>query len=392
MLVGLALLSMGGPLGTDMYLPSLPIITEELHTVDSSTQLTLSTYMIGMGLGQLVFGPISDMLGRKKLLVVGMALGILSSAICAMTPTIGLLIVARFVQGVAGGIGVVLARAIIADRVKGAAAAKAFSVMMLIMGVAPVVAPLIGGVIEEVANWRTVFWVLVVIAVVQTIVAVSMPESLPKEHRQSEGPMRTYRNMVSLLKMPSFLGYTLAYALGFGTMFAFISGSSVMMQEQLGLSPLHYSWAFALNAVFVIVANTLNVRVVSRFGSHRLQGIGVGMILGGSVALLLVGLFVSKDWGGILPLVLLCTITSTAGCGLNLANSTALAQRLAEGQAGAGSAALGAMQFVVAGIVSPLAAFGDNHVLTLGILMSTCAVIATGGTLMAHKAERSETR
>lgn len=386
MLIGLALLSMGGPLGTDMYLPSLPLITEELNTVDSSTQVTLSTYMIGMGLGQLIFGPISDMLGRRKLLVVGMALGIVSSAVCALTPTIGVLIGARLVQGMAGGMGVVLARAIISDRVKGAAAAKAFSVMMLIMGVAPVVAPLIGGVIEEVANWRTVFWVLVLIAVVQTVVALSLPESLPPEERQSSGPMRTYRNMGSLLAMPSFLGYTLAYALGFGTMFAFISGSSVMMQEQLGLSPLHFSWAFAVNAMSIIMANVLNVRLVGRFGSHRLQGIGVGMILGGSVALLLVGLFVSKDWVGILPLVLLCTIVATAGCGFNLANSTALAQRLAEGRAGAGSAALGAVQFAVAGIVSPLAALGENNMLTIGIIMTTCALIATGGSVLARKA------
>lgn len=388
MLFGLALLSTGGPLGTDMYLPSLPQITADLQTVDSNTQLTLSTYMIGMGLGQLIFGPISDMLGRKKLLIGGMALGIFASAVCALTPSIGVLIVARLVQGVAGGMGVVLARAIISDRVQGAAAARAFSVMMLIMGVAPVVAPLLGGLIEEVANWRAVFWTLLVIAIVQSIVAMCMPESLPKDQRHTQGPMRTYRNMGALLAMPSFSGYAVAYSLGFGAMFAFISGSSVMMQSQLGLSPLHFSWAFAANAASIIAANLINVRLVGRYGSHKLQGIGVGMILAGSLLFLLVALVMPADFVLAVPCVLACTIIATAGCGFNMANSTALAQRQAQGRNGAGSAALGALQFAIAAIVSPLAAMGNSPMLTISLIMTICAAIAAAGSLIARRAER----
>ena len=390
MLFGLALLSTGGPLGTDMYLPSLPKITDDLQTVDSNTQLTLSTYMIGMGLGQLIFGPLSDMLGRRKLLVGGMVLGIVASVACALTPSIGVLIGARLVQGIAGGMGVVLARAIISDRVQGAAAAKAFSVMMLIMGVAPVIAPLLGGLIEEIADWRTVFWTLLVIAVVQSVVAFCMPETLPKEQRQSQGPMRTYRNMGTLLRTPAFLGYAVAYSLGFGAMFAFISGSSVMMQAQLGLSPLHYSWAFAANAVSIVAANLINVRLVGRYGSHRLQGIGVAMILGGSVCFIIVAATMSPDFGLAVPCVLVCTIIATAGCGFNMSNSTALAQRQAQGRNGAGSAALGALQFAVAAIVSPLAAMGDSPMLTISTIMLVCATVAVVGSLIARRAEGSE--
>ena len=389
MLIGLALLSTGGPLGTDMYLPSLPKITEDLGTDGSRTQLTLSAYMIGMGLGQLVFGPLSDMLGRRKLLIGGMVLGIVASAACALTPSIEMLIGARLVQGIAGGMGVVLARAIISDRVQGAAAAKAFSVMMLIMGVAPVLAPLLGGLIEEVADWRTVFWTLLVIAIVQSIVAFSMPETLPRELRHNQGPMRTYRSMGSLLRKPAFTGYAVAFSMGFGAMFAFISGSSVMMQDQLGLSPLHYSWAFATNAVAIVAANFLNVRLVSRYGSHRLQGIGIGMVIGGAVSLLIVSLIMSADFALAVPAVLACTITATAGCGLNMSNTTALAQRQAQGRNGAGSAALGAFQFAVAAVVSPLAALGHSPMLTISLVMTVCATVALVGTIIARKAERA---
>lgn len=385
MLAGLALLAAGGPLGTDMYLPSLPEITRTFNTIDANTQLTLSAYMIGMGLGQLIFGPLSDSLGRKKLLVTGMFLGIFASLACAVAPSIAVLIGGRLVQGIAGGMGVVLARAIISDRVHGSAAARAFSMLMLIIGVAPVIAPLIGGAIEQVSQWRTVFWTLVAIAFVQSVVALNMPETLPKQKRSEHGPMRTYRNMGSLLRMLPFLGYTVAFGVGFGVMFSFISGSSLMLQEQLGLSPLHYSWVFAANATAIIVGNVVNIRLVGRFGPARMQAIGVGMMLGASVLFLLVALVLPKDAPWAVAVVLVCTLVATSGNGLNMANTTALAQQLAVGRAGAGSAVLGASQFAVAGIVSPLAAMGNNHMLTIASLMVACGAIAALGTVIARK-------
>lgn len=388
MLLGLALLAAGGPLGTDMYLPSLPEMTRVFGTSESTTQLSLSTYMIGMGLGQLIFGPLSDSLGRKRLLVAGMVLGIVASVVCATAPSIEVLVVARLAQGTAGGMGVVLARAIISDRVHGMAAARAFSVLMLIIGVGPVVAPLVGGAIVEFWSWRGVFWLLCAIAVVQTLVALSMPESLPVDRRSLDGPIRTYRNMGSLLAQPAFVGYLVAFGVGFGVLFSFIAGSSVMMQDQLGLSPLLFSWVFAANAVALVAGNVANVRLVGRFGSARLQLVGVGLLLTGSLGLLAVALLGSHDSAAVVPLILVCTLVSTGGNGLNMSNTTALAQDLARGRAGSGSALLGASQFAVAAVVSPMVTQGADHLLTMASMMVACAVLAAVGTAVARHMSR----
>lgn len=402
-LAGLALLAAGGPLGTDMFLPSMPEITRALGTVETSTQLAIAGFMLGMGTGQVIMGPLSDATGRKKLLVAGTVLGILASILCATAPTITVLVIARFLQGLAGGTGVVLARAIISDRASGEEAARGFGVMMTIIGVAPVAAPLLGSVIAEIFGWRGIFWTLALIAVGQVIVSLLLPESLPLEARSTQGPARTYGNMIMLLRSRIFVGYTLSFAFGFGTMFSFISASSVMYQEQLGLPPMVFSVVFALNAAALIIANFTNVRLVGRFGPRNLQKIGILFLLTGSlwsIVTAFIGMAVHSADAGLAPvwfvvMISVGTFIATCGNALCMANSTALGQGFAPRYAGAASAVLGAAQFLVAGIVSPLVAVGTNNMLTMALMMFGCALIALLGAALsqpAHSASGAQTR
>ena len=384
-LAGFALLSAGGPLGTDMYLPALPLIGRDLGASPAVVQLSITAYMVGMALGQLLIGPLSDGRGRRGLLCFGMVLGLIASVVCAIAPTAAVLIAARFFQGVAGGTGVVLTRAMIADKLRGSAAAQALSVMMLIIGVAPILAPLLGGVINEAAGWRAIFFTLALIALAQILVAWRQPETLPVERRHGGGPVRMYRNMLGLFRRPAFVGYAMAFAFGFGTMFAFIAGSSFVYQEVFGLSSVGFSAMFALNAVALLSANSLNIRLVSRIGAWRLQRIAVCLIAVGAVAVLLCALVLPRDVDAAMYALAASVFVATFGVGLNMSNSTALAQGLAADRAGAGSAVLGAGQFVVAGVMSPLVGLGSDRLLALGLCMVASVAVAIAGTLLAAK-------
>lgn len=389
-LAGFALLSAGGPLGTDMYLPALPLISKDLSTTPAMTQLSITAYMIGMALGQVVIGPLSDGKGRRGLLIGGMALGLVASLVCATAPSIAVLIAARLFQGVAGGTGVVLTRAMIADRLRGSAAARAFSVMMLIIGVAPILAPLLGGVINHATSWRGIFWTLAVIALAQIAVSLSLPETLPAERRNEGGPMRMYRNMLGLFRRPAFLGYAVAFAFGFGVMFAFISGSSFVYQDVFGLSPVAFSVMFAMNAVALMLANSVNIRVVARVGTRRMQRTAMILIAVGAVAVLLCALFLPRDASGAMYVMAVAVFVATFGVGLNTSNATALAQELTAGRAGAGSALLGAGQFVVAGVMSPLVGLGSDRLLAMAVCMVASVAVAIAGTVVASKLHPAE--
>ncbi len=388
-LSGLALLAAGGPLGTDMYLPSLPLIGDELQATTAQTQLTITAYMVGMASGQLLIGPISDALGRRRLLIGGMVLGLLASIVIALAPTIGVMIAGRLVQGIAGGTGVVLARAVIADLVTGVAA-RAFSGMMLIIGVAPIVAPVFGGFINELTHWRGVFWTLAIIAMAQILVAIATPESHPPERRATGGPWRMYRNMGALMLRPAFMGYALAFAFGFGTMFSYIAGSSYVFQDIFGMSPIGFSLFFAANAIALVGANSTNIRLVGHLGPHRMQAIAVGCLAVGASFVFVFSLLLPRDANWSLILIVIAVFIATFGNGLNMSNSTALAQDLAAGRAGAASALLGAGQFIVAGVVSPLVGLGSDRLFTMALCMVVAMSIAVAGSVVARIKEPGE--
>lgn len=371
MLLGIALLSTAGPFGTDMYLPSLPEITAGFGTTDSVTQLTITAFMVGMALGQLIMGPLSDRVGRHRILVAATVVWLIASVACALAPGVVLFIVARFFQGAAGGACITIGRSMIADRLHGSAAAKALSTMMMITAVAPIIAPVVGGAVTAVGSWRTVFWVLAAVGVLEVLVAVVLPETHPDEKRTGGRLSAVYVRMGGLFRIPAYVFHLIAFAVGFGVFFSFVSGSSFVMQEELGLSPAGFSLVFAGNAVALVVTNLVNARIVGRFGPARLQRTGHVLLVVGSLALLVVASVVPS-----LPAVIVCIFIATIGSALNMGNTTALAMDLSRGRVGAGSALLGAGQFIVAGLVAPLVGLGEDGLLNMALVMAVCSVIA----------------
>lgn len=380
MLLGIALLSTAGPLGTDMYLPSLPEIGQDFGTSASVVQLTITAFMVGMALGQLIMGPLSDRMGRHRMLVGATVVWVIASLACALAPSVVLFIVARLFQGAAGGTCITLGRSMIADRLSGSAAAKALSTLLMLTAVAPILAPVLGSAVAGIGDWRTVFWVLFAIGVLELVVAFSLPETHAQENR-TQGTLSTvYIRMGGLFRVPAYVFHLVAFAVGFGVFFSFVSGSSFVMQEELGLSSAGFSLVFAGNAVALVLTNLVNARIVGRYGPAALQRIGHILLVVGALALLIVALTAPSLWA-----VILCIFVATVGSALNMGNTTALAMDLAHGRVGAGSALLGAGQFIIAGTVAPLVGLGEDRLLNMAVVMAICAVVAAGAGILARR-------
>src|SRR3954452_22582981 len=278
-----------GPLSIDMYLPAFPDIARSLHTSASQVQLTLTACVAGLALGQLVVGPLSDRLGRRLPLIAAMTVYAVASACCSIAPSASVLMGLRFVQGLAGAGGVVVARAVVRDLHSGAAAVRLFSSLMLVTGLAPILAPLAGGQVLAVTSWRGIFVVLASLsALLALTVALGLRETLPPERRSDRGLRRTLAIMRALLRDRWFVGHALAGGLGFGALFAYISGSSFVLQGIYGVSPQLYSVLFAINGLGLIAGSQVNARLVGRFGPARLLRAGLVAIATAALALLAV--------------------------------------------------------------------------------------------------------
>ncbi|MDG3013973.1 multidrug effflux MFS transporter [Speluncibacter jeojiensis] len=374
MLCTLALLSAIAPLATDMYLPGLPQVSADLSADASSVQLTLTTFMAGLAVGQLLIGPLSDGIGRRRPLIVGTALCAASGALCATAGSVEVLIATRFLQGVCGAAGIVLARAVIADRTRGDTAARLFSIMMIIGGIAPVVAPLAGGAMVDPIGWRGVFWVLTALAVIMLVgVIFLVPETLPAERRHGSGFGALARNARYVLRNRRFLGYTFAFACGFGALFGYIAQSSFVFQDMLGFSPAMFSVVFATNAVGLVGGNIVNARLIGRWTPRQLLGGGVTALLVASVALtLVVALGDDLRWAMLVSLFSIVT-----SIGFVFGNATALAQGEVPDAAGTGSAVLGALQFTVGAVVSPVVGLaGPTSAVPMAVTILTMAVLS----------------
>jgi DHA1 family bicyclomycin/chloramphenicol resistance-like MFS transporter len=352
MLCVLALLSAIAPLATDMYLPGLPVMAESLRTSAPSVQLTLTTFMAGLGIGQLVVGPLSDGLGRRRLLLAATVVTTIAAMVCALAPSVQTLIAARLFQGLSGGAAIVLARACIADRARGDNAARLFSIMMIIGGVAPVIAPLIGGALLGPVGWRGIFWVLAGAGFVMVLgVLTLVPETLPVEKRHGGGLAALARNLRYVVGNRVYLGYALTFIFGFGALFAYISASPFVVQNVLGLSPGQFSIVFAINASGMVIAAIANTRLLGTFRARQLLGFGVTVLLVGGAVLLIAATTIDAPswWMLLVPL-----FVSVASLGFVMGNATALAQGEVTEASGTGSALLGAGQFGLAALVSPL--------------------------------------
>ncbi|MFF4651522.1 multidrug effflux MFS transporter [Streptomyces sp. NPDC001380] len=339
------------PLSMDLYLPGLPRIAENLATGDGTVQLTLTACLLGLAAGQLVAGPLSDALGRRRPLLAGMALYTAATAACAAAPDARLLIAFRLLQGLSGAAGIVIARAVVRDLFDGLAAARFFASLMLVSGTAPILAPLLGGQLLRVTSWRGVFAVLAVLgAAILAAAALLLEETLPPGRRHRGGLADTLRTMRGLLRDASFAGYVLCGAFGFAALFAYISGSSFALQQVYGASPQAYSLLFGLNSVGLVAAGQLTGKVLlGRFRAHRVLLAGTVLLAAAATALVL--LTSLTDAG--LPWIAAGLFATASSVGLVSPTTTALALQRAPSAAGTASALLGTLQFS-AGALSPV--------------------------------------
>ncbi len=363
-----------GPLSIDMYLPAFPEIARSLETSASSVQLTLTACVAGLALGQLLIGPLSDRYGRRAPLITAMSVYAVASVLCALAPTVLALTGLRFVQGLAGAGGVVIARAVVRDLHSGAAAVRLFSSLMLVTGLAPILAPLAGGQVLNLTSWRGIFWVLTVLsALIALLVTFGLRETLPKARRSSSGLAETLRTMRALLRDRWFVGHGLAGGLGFGALFAYISGSSFVLQGIYGVSPQLYSVLFAMNGLGLIAGSQVNARLVGRFGPAYLLRAGLVAIAVSASALLVV---VSVGGLGVVA-VLVPMFVIVSSLAFVLPNSTALALNDHAAVAGTASALLGMGQFVIGAAVAPLVgAAGTESAVPMAAIMTAVALAA----------------
>jgi MFS transporter, DHA1 family, multidrug resistance protein len=368
-----------GPLTIDMYLPALPKIADDLSVSSSVIQLTLTGTLAGLALGQLIVGPLSDSLGRRRPLMAGIVLHIVASVVCMLAPNLAVLGLARVLQGVGAAAAMVVAIAVVGDLFADSAAATVMSRLMLVLGVAPVVAPSLGAAVLLHASWHWVFTALVGLAGVLLLVAVTaLPETLPPSHRRPlrvRGIAATY---VELLRDKRFVILVLVAALGMSGLFAYIAGASFVLQGRYGLDQQAFALVFGAGAVALIGATQFNVVLLKRFSPQTitLWALAAALLAGG----IFVGLSVAHV-GGLAGFVV-PVWGILAAMGLVIPNAPAVALSRHPDAAGTAAALLGAAQFGLGAAIAPVVGVLGNDELALSIVM-TCGVLIALVALLA---------
>ncbi|WP_411567363.1 multidrug effflux MFS transporter [Rhodococcus sp. IEGM 1370] len=367
-----------GPLTIDMYLPALPAIADDLNTSSSAVQLTLAGTLVGLALGQLIIGPLSDIVGRRLPLIVGTGVHILASVACIVAPNIAVLGGLRVVQGLGAAAAAVVAMAIVRDLFSGRAAATVLSRLMLVMGVAPVLAPSLGGAVLLVGSWRLVFAALAIMGVaLMTLAIVSLRETLPPERRRASGVMPVMRTYRSLLRDAQFVVLVLVAALAMASLFAYIAGSSFVLQEEFGLDEQQFAIVFAAGAISLIGASQLNVLLLGRFAPVQIVLTALSFaVFAGAVMTVLAITGVGGMAGFVVPLWFVL-----GAVGFVMPNAPALALSRHGEAAGGAAALLGAAQFGLGAIVAPIVGVLGNDAIAVATTMvatSAAALIALG--------------
>ncbi|MFF2525762.1 multidrug effflux MFS transporter [Streptomyces liangshanensis] len=367
------------PLSMDMYLPALPDVTGSLAAPASTVQTTLTACLMGMALGQIVVGPMSDRWGRRRPLLLGMVVYVFATALCAVAPNVELLIGVRLLQGLAGSAGIVIARAVVRDLYDGDEMARFFSTLMLISGVAPIIAPVIGGQVLRLTEWRGIFVVLTVVGALLTFVVWKwLHETLPEERRHSGGVGEALRTMRGLLADRVFIGYTLAGGLAFAALFAYVAASPFVVQEIYGASPQVFSLLFGINSVGLIAVGQINGKLlVGRVNLDRVLAFGLTVILLAAVALLLMttGVFGTV---GLFPVAAGLFVLMSA-MGLAMPNTNAQALMRTPHAAGSASALIGTSSFLIGAVASPLVGIGgEGTAAPMALVQVVSAVGAIG--------------
>jgi DHA1 family bicyclomycin/chloramphenicol resistance-like MFS transporter len=373
MIVVLGALVALGPLTIDMYLPALPKIADDLSVSSSVAQLTLTGTLAGLALGQLIVGPLSDSLGRRRPLMAGIVLHMLSSLLCLFAPNIAVLGVARTLQGMGAAAAMVVAIAVVGDLYAESVAATVMSRLMLVLGVAPVVAPSLGAAVLLKASWHWVFAALVILAGgLLLLAALALPETLPASHRRPLKVRSIAATYVELLRDARFVILVLVAALGMSGLFAYIAGASFVLQGHYGLDQQAFALVFGAGAVALIGATQLNVVLLRRFGP---QTIVVWALAAATMAgVVFVGISFSHV-GGLLGFVL-PVWAILAAMGLVIPNAPAVALSRHPDAAGTAAALLGAAQFGLGAAVAPLVGVLGNGEVALALVMTGGMVIA----------------
>ena len=374
LMIVLGALTAVAPLATDMYVPGFPALGRALSASSSAVQLTMTAFLAGLVIGQLIIGPISDGLGRRGLLLWGTTGFAAFSVVCALAPNIAVLTGARFLQGVAGAGGMVLARAVLTDRFHGVELPRYFALLSQIMGVAPIAAPILGGAVLSVSTWRAVFVVLTVLGALLLLgVLRKVPESLPPERRQRNGVGSTFRAMGGLLAHRAFVGYVLVLGFAAAALFTYIAGSSFVFEDLHGVSASMYSLIFATNAVGMLIAGACFSHLAPRLRLNTLLTAGVAVAASGAAAQVVLRLTLGETLAGTW-ITLFVTVT---GIGLVFPATMSIGQALGRHAPGAASALLGGLQFLLGALASPLVGlFGTGSSLPMAVIMLAATATA----------------
>jgi len=381
LLLTLSLLAAFAPIATDLYLPGFPAIAEDLDSAASGVQLTLTTFLVGLACGQLLMGPLSDRFGRKKPLVASAVVCVLAGVATAVAPSLPVLVAARLVQGLSGAGGMVIGRAVISDLVSGRAAARAFTLMLTVGGVAPVLAPLVGGLLSGPIGWRGMLWTVTGLCVLMLVaVAVVLPETHPAEIRQAAAI--SYPDaMRRVFRSRGYWGHTAVFALSFAMMMSYISASPFVYQHVLGLSEVEYGLAFGLNAAGLITAGAVAGRLLERIGPSRIVSVSITLQVTASLSLVVLVLLDAPGWTYAVAIFL--AVLSNGGI---MGSSAALAMGHVREVAGTGSALLGFTQFALGAVVSPLVGLsGDESAVAPAIVMASASLLAGTANLLAER-------
>jgi len=365
-------LSLLGPFTIDTYLPAFPTIVEDFHTNASLVQVSLTTCLLGLALGQLIIGPMSDVQGRRKPLIIFLGLYLVSSLICAIAPNIYLLIVSRFIQGFAAAGGLVISRAVVRDLFSGRELTKFFASLMLIGNLGPIVAPIIGGAILSFASWKVVFLVLSGIGIILTItVSFKLEETLPQEKRVPSNIKQVVSNFGSLLRDREFAGY--AFTQGFTTagIFAYVSGISFVYQNIYGVSPQVFSLLFGINGIGLIIGTQIVGRL-SRFSEKTFLKSGLVLSISASFLLVIAIIVHAPLIAVAIPIFLFVMSISIIGT-----SSFSLAMETKGHLAGSASALLGLLPFLLGSLSAPLVGIGGEHTaLPMGVIIFVSSLLA----------------
>lgn len=376
LLIVMGLLSAFGPFVTDFYLPALPVITKYFNTSVSMVQLSLTAGLLGLGIGQLFIGPFSDKYGRKPLIILSLLFFIISTVACIFTQSVEVFIVFRLIQGFAGSGGVVISKSVAADLYKDRELTRFFSLLMVVNGLAPIAAPVFGGFLINYTTWQGIFWALFFLGIILLAFSLNLKESHPAEKRVDGKLLASFKNFIPILKNRKFMLYVLAQTFAMGFLFSYISSSPFIFQEHYHLSPLLFSFCFAINAFGIMAGSWL----VSYFSEQKtLMAGAIGLVVLGAA---LTGILLSNGNIILLESIFFLQMISL---GMILPTTSSLGLNLERRNNGSASAILGFLPFLMGSIVSPLVGLG-NIIYSTTTLIIICSGLSLLFTFMAIRA------